>query len=103
VRKKIRATEVRTMGYEMDLARIRDDLIEKKLVEKQATFLLVAMRQKMLTAPSTYARKFLHLTDIKQAHALIQEMVYAILEEVKNIPKQVTDSNWLLTLEEEEK
>jgi hypothetical protein len=102
VRKKIRQTEVRTMAFEMDLARVRGNLIERDLVTKQAAFLLVAMRQKLLAIPSSYARKFLNITDIKQAHALLQTMAYQILNEVKNLPKQVVDPNWLEQLEEED-
>jgi hypothetical protein len=41
------------------LAKARGDLIDKDLVTKQAAFLFVAMRQKMLSAPLTYHRKLL--------------------------------------------
>lgn len=102
LRKKIRGQEVRTMAHELDLARIRNDLMEKKLVEKQAAFLLVAMRQKILSLPSAYARKIMHIEDIKKAHAILQSMAFAILNEIKDLPNKVIDPGWLEKLEEEE-
>lgn len=101
-RKRIRQTEVRTMAFEMDLARIREDLIERELVIKQLSFLLVAMRQKILTIPISYARKLLHKSDLKEVHALLQQMCFQLLNELKNLPQKVVDPNWLATLDEEE-
>jgi hypothetical protein len=102
VRKKIEATNMRTMAYAMDIARIREELIEKKLVEKQLAFLLVALRQKIMAIPSTYARKFLHKDDLKEIHNILQTMSIHLLNDIKSLPMQVTDPNWLATLEEEE-
>jgi hypothetical protein len=101
VRKRIRQTEVRTMAFEMDLARIREDLVEKELVVKQLTFLLISMRQKVLAIPSTYARKLLHLNELREAHAILQEMSFVLLKELKDLPQKVTDPNWLDKLDEE--
>jgi hypothetical protein len=101
-RKKIEATSMRTMAYAMDIARTREELIEKKLVEKQLAFLLIALRQKIMSIPSSYARKLIHIEDIKDVHRILQEMVYRLLDEIKNLPIQVTDPNWLANMEEEE-
>jgi hypothetical protein len=102
LRKRIEATGMRTMAYAMDIARTREELIEKKLVEKQLAFLLIALRQKILSIPTSYARKLLHMENLNEVHAILREMVYRLLEEIKNLPIQVTDPNWLTTLEEEE-
>jgi hypothetical protein len=101
VRKRIRSTEVRTMNYEMDLGRIREELIEKRLVEKQLAFLLIAMRQKVLALPNSYARKILHLETMQDAMKILQEMSHRILNEIADLPRKVVDPNWLETLEEE--
>jgi flagellar biosynthesis chaperone FliJ len=42
---------------EVELAKPRGELIRKDLVEKQASFLLTAMRQRILQIPHTYARQ----------------------------------------------
>jgi hypothetical protein len=102
IRKRIEATSMRTMAYAMDIARTREELIEKKLVEKQLAFLLIALRQKIISIPSSYARKLVHIEDIKDVHRILQEMVFRLLDDIKNLPIQVTDPNWLVNMEEEE-
>jgi phage terminase Nu1 subunit (DNA packaging protein) len=102
IRKRIEATSMRTMAYAMDIARTREELIEKKLVEKQLAFLLVALRQKITSIPTSYARKLIHIEDIKDVHRILQEMVFRLLDDIKNLPIQVTDPNWLANMEEEE-
>jgi phage terminase Nu1 subunit (DNA packaging protein) len=101
-RKRIRQTEVRTMAFEMDLARIREELIEKELVLKQLSFLVVAMRQQILTIPSTYARKLLHKSELKEVHAILKQMSHHLLNELRNVPQKAVDPNWLETLDEED-
>lgn len=101
-RKRIKNLEARTMTYELDLARIREEVIEKELVLKQLSFMLVSIRQKMLAIPTTYARKLLHKSDLREIHSILQGMMYEVLEELKHLPMKVTDPNWLEKLDEEE-
>jgi hypothetical protein len=76
----IRNQQMRTKNLtaEMQLAERRGELIEKRLVEAQAAYLVVAMRQKILTLPQ-HARKFLGLTDAAQASKILRELVISIL------------------------
>jgi hypothetical protein len=85
----------------MNLPERRGELIEKRLVEAQAAYLVIAMRQKILTLPQ-HARKFLGLTDARQASGLLKELAVSILNDIKDLPQQVTDPNWLNTLDDEE-
>lgn len=101
IRKKIQHTETRTTAVQLDLARIREDLIEKELVVKQLSFLIIAMRQKILAIPITYARKFMHKSDLKEIHSILNGMSYELLNELKDLPLKVTDPNWIDKLEEE--
>jgi hypothetical protein len=101
VKRRIRQTEVRTMAFEMDLARIRESLIEKELVIKQLSFLLVAMRQKILAIPSTYARKLLHKEDMREVNAILQQLAFELAKELQHLPQKAVDANWLEKLEEE--
>jgi hypothetical protein len=64
--------------------------------------LLVALRQQILNLPQTYARRILGLTDVGQAAKILREMSIAVLNEIKNLPRQVTDPHWLETLEKDE-
>lgn len=102
VRKKIEQTEVRTMAFQMDLARIRETLIEKALVEKQLAYLLIAWRQQVLAIPTSYARRLLHKEDIKEVHKILREMCYQLLNAIKDLPTKAVDPHWMETLEEEE-
>ncbi len=50
-RARERANITREKKMRLQLAQARGDVVEKDLVTKQAAFLFVAMRQKMLAAP----------------------------------------------------
>jgi hypothetical protein len=79
----------------------RGELVAKDLVTKQAALLLVALRQQILNLPQSYARRILGLTKVNQASKILREMSIAILNDIKNLPQQVTDPHWLETLEED--
>jgi hypothetical protein len=97
---RVRNEQMRTKNLtaQMQLAERRGELIEKRLVEAQAAYLIIAMRQKILTLPQ-HARKFLGLTEAAQAAKILRELAISILNEIKDLPAQVTDPNWLETLE----
>jgi hypothetical protein len=99
---RVKAVNTKRMQDELYLAKAREELIEKRLVEKQAAYLLVSLRQRILALPSTYARRFLGLDDAKQSAALLRELALGLLNEIKSLPEKVVDPNWLRTLEEEE-
>jgi hypothetical protein len=84
-------------------AKARSELIEKSLVERQASFLLIAMRQKLLNLPATYSRRILNLTDVNQANRILKQMVISLLNELSELPQRVTDPNWLKELEADER
>ena len=77
-------------------------MIEKTLVEKQAAFLVVSLRQKILQIPHTYARQLLGISDARVMSDKLREMWISILNDIKNVPQQVTDPHWLETLEEKQ-
>jgi len=81
----------------------RGELIETDLVIKQASFLLVALRQRILSIPQTYSRRLLGINDAKEMSAKLKEMSLSMLEELRNLPERVTDPDWLATLDDEER
>ena len=85
----------KTLTAEMVLAERRGELIEKRLVEQQAAYLLVALRQAILNVPQTYARRIVGLKDAKAAKAMLREMAISLLNDLKDLPSKVTDPNWL--------
>lgn len=98
---RVKSIRTRRMQNEMFLAKAREELILKTLVEKQAAFLIVALRQKILSIPHTYARRILNLTDSKAAAAILKEMAVSVLNEIKDLPQKVVDPQWLDTIEKD--
>jgi len=97
-----RGVRTREKANRLMLAQARGEVIEKDLVVKQAAFLFVAMRQKMLGAPLAYHRKLLACKD---AHSMLQaltEMMHDILRELHDMPRKVIDPNWIESLSDEE-
>jgi hypothetical protein len=96
---RTRAVRANRLRSEMLLAKARGELITKKLVERQAAYLLVALRQRIMSMPSTYARRMVNLPDTKAAAAVLKEIAISVLNEIKDLPSRVSDPNWLQTLE----
>ena len=67
--------------------------------DAKATYLLVAMRQKILNLPQTYAR-WAGRTSAKSARCS-KVAAHSIPNEIKDLPNKVTDPNNLESLEEE--
>ena len=98
-RERTELTKTRRMQSEMLLAKARGELIIKELVLKQAAYLLIAMRQRIMSMPSTYARRIVNLPDTKAAAAVLKEIAVSVLNEVRDLPEKVSDPNWLEKLE----
>ena len=98
---EIRNAQMRTKNHtaEMQLAERRGELIEKSLVERQAAYLLVALRQAILNIPQTWCRRLMGINDAAQISRVLREMAISILGEIKDLPAKVTNPDWL---EEEE-
>ena len=91
----------KALTAEMQLAERRGELIEKRLVEQQAAYLLVAIRQAALNIPQAYARRILNIAEPRKAKEILREAMVGLLNTIKDLPKAVTDPNWLKSLEEE--
>lgn len=102
IRKKIVNTEARTTGVELDLARIRGELIEKDHAIKQAQFLMIALRQRLLSIPVSYARQLLHKSEIREVHSILQKAIHEALNDCKDLPVKVVDPDWMEKLDEED-
>ena len=83
----------------MELAERHGELIEKRLVERQAAYLLVALRQKILSVPQTHARRILNLSDYGKAREVLKTIMTGFLSKLQDPPEKVTDPGWLKELE----
>ena len=70
-------------------------------MESQATWLLLAMRRKLVNLGSTHAHRFIGLTDMNQIKAIPREIRLNVLQEVKDLP-EIVHPNWLEELEKVE-
>ena len=90
------------MERQMKIAQARGQLISKDLAIRQATFLMIALRQRLLLAPQAWSRRLVNISDPHQMAQLLGQMMRECLTEVKDLPLKVTDPDWLASLEESE-
>jgi hypothetical protein len=86
----------------MLLAKARGELIERKLVELQASYLLLAMRARMLAVPQAYAGRLLGLTDAHEASQVLRQAMIECLDELMDLPARVSDASWIERVMEEQ-
>jgi hypothetical protein len=72
------------------------------LVEKQAAYLLISMRQRMLAVPQAYAGRLVGLADAHEASQILRAAMLELLDELKDLPARVTDASWLERVAEEQ-
>ena len=94
-REKTNHERVRRLEREMEIAVRRGELIEKAVVERQAGFLLVAMRQRAMSAPSAWSRRLLGINDARVMTERLRDMMASVLEDLSNLPERVTNPNWV--------
>jgi hypothetical protein len=97
------AMRTKNLAAQMLLAERRGQLIEKRLVERQAAFLLLSLRQRILSVPDRLARQLVNVAEVNKAKAILKEAMLALLTELADLPSQVTNPRWLDELVDEEK
>ena len=101
---EIRNRQMRAKAFmaETAAAERRGELISRKLVEFQAAYLLIAMRQRILRLPAECAPQLVGLADVHEIRMVLESAARALLDELKDLPSKVTDPNWLESLGEQE-
>ncbi len=92
----------KNLTAQMLLAKARVELILRTLVEKQAAYLLVSLRQKILGVPDQLCRRIVNLSDPAQARRILRKSMLSLLNELQDLPSQIADPNWLQTIEEKD-
>ena len=98
--KRNEALRLRNLRETMLIAKSRHELIPKELVEKQAAFLVVALRQSIMQIPQTHARRILNLTDYSKAKETLSGMMIGLLGDLQDIPAKMIDPAFLKKLVE---
>ena len=78
---------------EANLARMRGELISRDEAQRQAAFLLVAIKQRLLGLPTQLARK-LDVPDRHVAKLIIDERIRECLVELSELPDRVTQTQY---------
>jgi hypothetical protein len=98
--KRNRKLSVELMHKEMDLAFARGRLIERELVEKQLSYILVAVRQKILALPPKIGQRFRSVEGINEIVKYARQACHETLKDCANIPNCV-EADWMEKLEED--
>ena len=85
----------KNLAAQMLLAERRGQLIEKRLVERQAAFLLLSLRQRILAVPDRLARQLVNIPDVNKARTILKDAMLALLTELADLPSKVTNPRWL--------
>ena len=85
---------------ELNLAIRRRDSISKELVTRQAAYLMVSLRQRLLNLP-VHAHKLVGL-DADGMRKALREIAISTLNEIKDLPSAVSNPNWFKELEKDE-
>ena len=78
------------------------ELIPRALVLKQAAFLVLALRARLLALPDQHARELLDVSDEREMARRLDAIVRSTLETLADLPLKVTDEHWMQKLDENE-
>jgi hypothetical protein len=103
VRERNAQMRAKRLVAEMELAARRDQLIEKSLVERQLTWLLISMRQSLLLLAPRIGNRFGDReVQIREVVQYVERLIHETLNDLARLPMSV-EPGWLDQLEEEEK
>jgi hypothetical protein len=85
----------------MLLARDRDQLVQKELVEHQLAYLMIPLRQKIMAISSKIGNHFGDSeVPVREVVDYFRALVHEALTEVWNLPLTVSDPNWFRRAED---
>ena len=88
------ALQLKNHREQMLLAERRGQLIEKKLVQTQAAFLLVGMRQRALTLPQAYCDRLAASGDPLEVKSVLDQAMRELLSEMQELPTRIDAAEW---------
>ena len=100
-RKRIDAESARQRLHEAKLLAMRGELISKKHVTRQAAFLVIALRQRLLALPGEFAEALALESDPRAIENVLGSALRAALDEVASLPERVSDPDWLQAIDGE--
>ena len=89
------------METEIRNLRSKRELIPRALVTKQAAFLVLSLRARLLAIPAQHARELLNITDERQMAQKLDVIVRSTARTLADLPSKVTDPDWMQKLDDE--
>jgi hypothetical protein len=83
----------------MAIAERRNELIEKSLVKRQASYIAITLRQAVLNFPSRFSRAMVGLKSEHAARQVLTAASHEFLRELANFSEKVADPRWLASVE----
>ena len=96
------ALQLKNRREQMLSAKARGELVEKRLVELQASFLLIAMQRRATAMPQAYCDRLAATGDALEVKAILDEALRGLLTEVQDLPNCVDAAEWEKFLAEQE-
>jgi hypothetical protein len=101
-RQRNQQLQLKNFREQMLLAKARGELIERRLVQLQASFLLAAMRRTALALPQAYCDRLAAADDPLEVKAILDEAVRGLLSEVADLPTRIDAAAWEKFLADQE-
>ena len=93
-RQRNQSLQLKNHREQMLLAKARGELIEKRLVQLQASFLLTAHRRQALALPQAYCDRLAAVSDPLEVKAVLDEAMRGLLTEVQDLPNRIDAAAW---------
>jgi hypothetical protein len=101
-RKRIDAEVARQRLHEAKLLEMKGELISRRHVQKQAAFLVLSVRARLLAVAEQHARELAAIADERELASRLDGILRDALDEIAGLPEKVTDPAWMLRLDDEE-
>ena len=103
-RKRIAAESAKQRLHEAKMLAMKGELVSRQHVTKQAAYLLVCLRARLLALGGALAPKIARACgggDQRAIESLIDAEMRAALNELSDLPQRVVDPRWIETLDNE--
>jgi hypothetical protein len=90
---RIDAEHARQKVHAAKLLEMKGELISKRHVQKQAAFLVLSMRARLLAIPAQHACDLLNVSDEREMTFRLDAIVRDALETLADLPLKVTDEH----------
>jgi hypothetical protein len=99
---RIDAELARQKVHAAKLLELKGELVSKKHVTKQAAFLVLSLRARLLAIASKHARELSEISDEREMAWRLDAIVRSSLDEIADMPLRITDPDWMQKLDDVE-